>query len=102
MLKRRPRDRVVRGRRTPASQLEPESGLREFISYLAKGLVDDPGAVQVSELKREHGSLIELRVAPGDLGNVIGRSGRTAQAMRTLLAIGARNQGTEADLDIVD
>jgi predicted RNA-binding protein YlqC (UPF0109 family) len=82
--------------------VEPESGLREFVTYLAKGLVDDPGAVQVAELKREHGSMFELRVAPGDLGNVIGRNGRTAQSMRSLLAVTARQSGHEADLDIVD
>jgi predicted RNA-binding protein YlqC (UPF0109 family) len=82
--------------------VEPESGLREFVTYLAKGLVDDPGAVQVTELKREHGSMFELRVAPGDLGNVIGRNGRTAQSMRSLLAVTARQSGHEADLDIVD
>ncbi len=101
-MKRRPRDRVVRGRRTPAAQAEPASGLRDLVTYMAKGLVDDPGAVQVSELKREYGSLMELRVAPGDLGNVIGRNGRTAKAMRTLLALGAAREGREADLDICD
>jgi predicted RNA-binding protein YlqC (UPF0109 family) len=101
-MKRRPRDKVFRGRRTPASHVEPASGLSDLVSYLARGLVDDPGAVQVSELKREGGSLLELRVSPADLGNVIGRSGRTAQAIRTLLALGAAHEGREADLDILD
>jgi predicted RNA-binding protein YlqC (UPF0109 family) len=56
----------------------------------------------VSELKREGGSLLELRVAPADLGNVIGRNGRTAKAIRTLLALGAAHEGRQADLDILD
>jgi predicted RNA-binding protein YlqC (UPF0109 family) len=101
-MKRRPREKVMRGRRTPASQVQPETGLREFVSYLAKGLVDDPGAVQVAEMKRENGPTFELRVAPGDLGNVIGRNGRTAQSMRALLSVAARRDGQETDLDIVD
>ncbi len=92
----------MRGRRTPASQLEPTSGPRDFVVYLAKGLVDDPGSVQVSELKRESGSLLELRVAPVDLGNVIGRNGRTAKAIRTLLALSAVREGREVELDIRD
>jgi hypothetical protein len=101
-MKRRPRDRVFRGRRTPATHAEPASGLSDLVTYLARGLVDDPGAVQVAELKREGGSLLELRVAPADLGNVIGRNGRTAKAIRTLLALGAAHEGREADLDILD
>ena len=90
----------MRGRRTPASEVEPSSGLREFVIYLAKGLVDDPSAVQVTEQRREHGSLFELRVAPGDLGNVIGRNGRTAQALRTLLGLRAARTGEAVELDI--
>jgi predicted RNA-binding protein YlqC (UPF0109 family) len=101
-MKRRPRERVMRGRRTPASEVGPSSGLREFVIYLAKGLVDDPSAVQVTEQRREHGSLFELRVAPGDLGNVIGRNGRTAQALRTLLGLRAARTGEAVELDIVD
>lgn len=101
-MKRRPRERVMRGRRTPASEVEVSSGLRDFVIFLAKGLVDDPSAVQVTEQRREHGSLFELRVAAGDLGNVIGRNGRTAQALRTLLALRAARTGEEVELDIVD
>jgi uncharacterized protein len=92
----------MRGRRTPASEVETSSGLKDFVVFLAKGLVDDPSAVQVTEQRREHGSLFELRVAPGDLGNVIGRNGRTAQALRTLLALRASRTGEEVELDIVD
>ncbi len=101
-IKRRPRSRVVRGRRTLAAvQVEAPTGLCELVSYLAKGLVDDPGAVSVTELKREGESVLELRVAPGDLGNVIGKNGRTAKAIRTLLAAGSP-EGSEAFLDILD
>jgi predicted RNA-binding protein YlqC (UPF0109 family) len=101
-MKRRPRDRVFRGRHTPAAATEAASGLRDLVLYLARGLVDDPSAVMVAEQRREGGSLFELRVAPGDLGNVIGKSGRTAKAIRTLLALGAAEEGGEAGLDILD
>jgi uncharacterized protein len=101
-MKRRPRDRVMRGRRTPATRVEATSGLKEFVVFLAEGLVDDPGAVQVTEQRREHGTLFELRVAQGDLGNVIGRNGRTAKALRTLLALAVAKTGEGAELDILD
>jgi predicted RNA-binding protein YlqC (UPF0109 family) len=101
-MKRRPQSRVVRGRGRPAPHVEPQAtGLRELVSYLARGLVDEPEAVQVTEVKREGELVLELRVAPGDLGNVIGRNGRTAGAIRTLLAAGA-TPGERAFLDILD
>lgn len=101
-MKRRPLQRVVRGRgRTAATHSEPQTGLRELVSYLARGLVDEPEAVAVTEVKREGESVLELRVAPNDLGNVIGRNGRTAKAMRTMLAAGVP-AGEEAFLEILD
>ncbi len=101
-MKRRPRSKVVRGRRTPAAPVEHETGLRELVTYLARGLVDDPSAVLVAEQRRAAGALFELQVGPGDQGNVIGRNGRTAQAMRTLLALAAPADKPEAVLDILD
>jgi hypothetical protein len=93
---------VVRGRRTPATHAEPPAtGLRELVSYLAKGLVDDPAAVTVTEIKRENELVFELQVAPADLGNVIGKNGRTAKAIRTLLGAAA-TEGGAVFLDILD
>ena len=59
--------------------------LKELIETIAKALVDDPEAVEVTEIEGEHNLLIELRVAKDDVGKVIGREGRTAQSMRTIL-----------------
>lgn len=101
-MKRRPRSKVVRGRRTPAAHVAQETGLRELVTYLARGLCDDPSAVMVAEQRRAEGVLFELQVGPGDLGNVIGRNGRTAQAIRTLLALAAPADQPEAVLDILD
>ena len=58
---------------------------KELIEYIAKSLVDNPDAVDVAEIEGEQTSVIELRVAKEDLGKVIGRQGRTARAMRTIL-----------------
>ena len=59
--------------------------MKELIEYIAKALVDNPDEVRVSEVEGEVTSVFELRVAKSDLGKVIGKEGRTARAMRTLL-----------------
>jgi predicted RNA-binding protein YlqC (UPF0109 family) len=76
--------------------------LKDLISTIAQALVDDPESVEVSEIDGDHNSLIELRVAKGDIGKVIGKDGRTAQSMRTLLAAASIKAGRRAHLDIVD
>jgi hypothetical protein len=76
--------------------------LKELIETMAKALVDDPGAVEVTEIEGEHNLLIELRVAKDDIGKVIGREGRTAQSMRTILAAASTKLGRRSHLDIVD
>lgn len=73
-----------------------------MISTIAQALVDDPESVEVNEIDGDHNSLIELRVAKGDIGKVIGKDGRTAQSMRTLLAAASIKAGRRAHLDIVD
>jgi predicted RNA-binding protein YlqC (UPF0109 family) len=73
-----------------------------LISTIAQALVDDPESVEVSEIDGDHNSLIELRVAKGDIGKVIGKDGRTAQSMRNLLAAASIKAGRRAHLDIVD
>ena len=76
--------------------------LKELIETIAKALVDDPEAVEVTEIEGEHNLLIELRVAKDDVGKVIGREGRTAQSMRTILTAVSTKLGRRSHLDIVD
>ena len=59
--------------------------MKDFVEFVAKGLVDKPEDVQVVEVEGEQGAVLELRVAKEDLGKVIGKQGRTARALRTLL-----------------
>ena len=76
--------------------------LKGLVEIVARALADQPDAVRVSESERRGMTVIELHVAPGDLGRVIGRQGRTAAAVRTLLAAAAETDGRRATLDIRD
>jgi uncharacterized protein len=76
--------------------------LKDLIATIAEALVDDPDQVEVTEIEREHGSIIELKVSKDDIGKVIGKDGRTAQSMRTLLMAASTKLGRRAQLDIVD
>ena len=60
--------------------------MKELVELIAKALVDHPDEVNVKEVERDQKTVVELRVSPGDLGKVIGRQGRTARAIRTILA----------------
>jgi predicted RNA-binding protein YlqC (UPF0109 family) len=76
--------------------------LKELIDYIAKALVDHPEQVQVSELEGEQTTVIELRVAKDDLGKVIGKQGRTARAMRTILNAASTKIRKRAVLEIIE
>jgi predicted RNA-binding protein YlqC (UPF0109 family) len=76
--------------------------LQELVEFVAKSLVDHPDRVEVREIEGEKTTVIELKVAPEDLGKVIGRQGRTARAIRTLLAAVARKQNKRAVLEILE
>ncbi len=76
--------------------------LKQLISTIAQALVDEPASVVVTEIDGDHNCLIELKVAKNDIGKVIGKDGRTAQSMRTLLAAASIKLGRRAHLDIVD
>lgn len=76
--------------------------LKELITYIAKALVDHPEMVEVKEIEGEKTTVIELRVAPDDLGKVIGRQGRTARAMRTILNASATKLRKRAVLEILE
>ena len=79
-----------------------DSPLREVVEVVAKALVDHPDAVKVSESERRGTTIVELTTAPGDMGKIIGRQGRTAAALRTLVALTAEKHGIRAQLDIRD
>ena len=76
--------------------------LKDLVLTIARALVDDPDAVEVREVDGDHNSVVELRVAKNDVGKVIGRDGRTAQSMRTILTAAASKTGRRLHLDIVD
>ncbi|HMM37565.1 MULTISPECIES: KH domain-containing protein [Desulfovibrio] len=76
--------------------------LREMIEFIAKSLVDHPEQVQVSEVEGEQTSVIELKVAKEDLGKVIGKQGRTARAMRTLLGAASSKARKRSVLEILE
>lgn len=76
--------------------------LKELISTIAQALVDEPDNVEVTEIHGDHNSLIELKVAKSDIGKVIGKDGRTAQSMRTILSAASIKLGRRVHLDIVD
>jgi hypothetical protein len=75
---------------------------KELVEYVAKSLVDDPEAVQVTEVEDEEGTVIELHVAEDDMGKVIGRNGSVAKALRTLLKVTAAREGSSVQLEIGD
>ena len=76
--------------------------IRELIELIAKALVDVPDSVEVREIEGEQSSVIELRVAKEDLGKVIGKQGRTARAMRTVLSAASAKLKKRAVLDIIE
>jgi uncharacterized protein len=75
-------------------------GVRALVEVLAKALADQPDDVRVAESQHRHKTLIELFVAPGDLGKMIGRQGRTAAALRTLAATAGEREGKDVTLEI--
>jgi predicted RNA-binding protein YlqC (UPF0109 family) len=83
-------------------EVEVGSSMREMVEYLAKALVDDMDGVNVREVDGERTTVIELRVAQGDLGKVIGKQGRTARAIRTLLNAHATKMRKRAVLEIIE
>ncbi|SFM45242.1 KH domain-containing protein [Thermodesulforhabdus norvegica] len=76
--------------------------LKELVEQMAKALVDHPERVQVSEIEGEQTSVIELKVAKEDLGKVIGKQGRTARAMRTILSAASTKLNKRAVLEIIE
>jgi uncharacterized protein len=75
--------------------------MKELIEYIAKSLVDDPSQVTVREMEGANSIVIELHVASADMGRVIGRGGRVANSMRTLIRVIAAKEGKRVTLEIV-
>ena len=76
--------------------------MKELLLYLAKNLVDDPESVTVTEVEGDDGKVLELRVAEGDMGKVIGRQGRIAKEIRTIVKTVAQRTGERVTVEIVD
>lgn len=76
--------------------------LKDLIEFIAKALVDNPDAVDVAEVEGEQTSVIELKVAKEDLGKVIGKQGRTARAMRTILSAASTKIRKRSVLEIIE
>lgn len=76
--------------------------MRELVEHIARALVDDSDSVRVSEVEGENVTVIELRVAQSDLGKVIGKQGRTARAIRTILNANATKLRKRAVLEIIE
>ena len=75
---------------------------KDLIEYIAKSLVDDPSAVSVNAIEAEKSLILELRVAAEDIGKVIGKHGRIAKAIRTVLSASSVKTGKRAVLEILD
>jgi len=75
---------------------------KDLIEYLAKSLVDDPSQVNVNVVEGEKSTILELRVGDGDIGKVIGKHGRIAKAIRTVLQAASAKAGKHTVLEILD
>jgi uncharacterized protein len=76
--------------------------VKELIEYIAGSLVDDSAQVQVKQIRAGNKIRLELRVAKDDMGRVIGKSGRVANAMRILLRVSAAREGKQVSLDVIE
>ncbi|MBX9601808.1 MAG: KH domain-containing protein [Bryobacteraceae bacterium] len=79
-----------------------ELTVKELVEEIAKALVDEPEGVSVSEIQGEQTTVLELRVAPGDIGKVIGKQGRTARSIRTLLGAVSTKLNRRYTLEILE
>ena len=88
--------------RNPGEGQGSEPSLRELIDYLARGLVDHPEEVEVEEVEETDALVFELKVAEEDLGKVIGKQGRTAKALRTILSAASAKTRRRVILEILE
>ena len=85
-----------------ADEAAAASPLRAVVETVVRALVDKPDSVRVNETERRGMTVLELTTAPNDMGKIIGRQGRTAAALRILVALTAEKHGKRAQLDIRD
>lgn len=76
--------------------------MKDLILYIARGLLDQPERVEVTEIVGDQTTVLELKVSPDDLGKIIGRQGRTAKALRTVVNAAALKAGKRIILEIVE
>ena len=76
--------------------------IKDLITYMAKALVDNPDKVEVNEVLGEHTSVIELKVAKEDIGKIIGKQGRTAQSLRTIINAASTKEKRRCTLEIIE
>lgn len=76
--------------------------MKDLIEFMVKALVDDPSEVSITEINGDKITLFELRVAKTDIGKVIGKRGRTAGAIRTIINAVSTKQGKRAELEIIE
>lgn len=76
--------------------------LRELVTFIAKSIVDNPDQVEVNEVEGERAVVFELRVAPEDMGKVIGKKGRVIHAVRDLVQAAAAKEGKRATVEILE
>ncbi len=74
--------------------------MRDLLEYIVKSLVDDPTQVEIAEVQRDHTLILRLRVAPEDMGRVIGKNGRVVNSIRALLRVVAAREGRRVDLEV--
>lgn len=79
-----------------------DMSLKELVEFMAKSLVDEPDQVEVNEVVGEHTTVFALKVAKSDLGKVIGKQGKTARSMRTILSAASTKLQKRSVLDIVE
>ena len=87
---------------TPVAKDLAGGDMRALVEQVAKALVDEPEQVSVQAVERPDGTVLELRVAPGDVGKVIGKQGRTARAVRTILGAASMKFRHRYTLEIVE
>jgi predicted RNA-binding protein YlqC (UPF0109 family) len=81
---------------------ERQDDMQELVTEIARALVDEPGAVVVDAVERDENTVLRLRVAPADVGKVIGKQGRTARSMRTILGAVSMKHHHRYTLDILE
>jgi uncharacterized protein len=84
------------------TQQERPDDMQELVTEIARALVDEPGAVIVEAVERDESTVLRLRVAPSDVGKVIGKQGRTARSMRTILGAVSMKHHHRYTLDILE